>query len=249
MLLDRHLAQSGSVLFRWRSFVPLLFLPFLILALRQLEPVERFAGDAVGDAFEYLCLSIILAGLSLRAFTVGFVPGRTSGRNTGGQVADVLNTTGIYSLTRNPLYLRNCLAYVGVVLFTQDLLTAFLFTLMLALYYERIIMAEETFLLARFGEDYAAWTARVPALVPRLSGWRPPALPFSARTVLRREYPGWFAAVPALLVIEALGDLLEGETGALLDPGWAIAGLVALTVYVTLRTLKKRSTFLHVEGR
>jgi hypothetical protein len=49
--------------------------------------------------------------------------------------------------------------------------------------------------------------------VPQLSGWRRPALPFSLRTVLRREYPGWFAAVTALAFIEIGADAFGDEPG------------------------------------
>ena len=45
-------------------------------------------------------VALVLAGLALRAFTVGSVPSRTSGRNTHGQVAASLNVTGMYALTR-----------------------------------------------------------------------------------------------------------------------------------------------------
>ena len=138
----------------------------------------------------------MLAGLALRAFTVGSVPSRTSGRNTHGQVAASLNVTGMYSLTRNPLYLANCMIYVGVLLYSQDLLLTLAFTLFLVVYYERIILAEEAFLLERFGDAYRRWAAEVPVFLPRLHGWRRPALPFSLRSVLRREYPTWLAAAP-----------------------------------------------------
>ena len=49
----------------------------------------------------------------------GFAARNTSGRNTGqGQVADKLNTTGAYSLTRNPLYLGNALMWAAVAMLT-----------------------------------------------------------------------------------------------------------------------------------
>ncbi|MGB8874133.1 MAG: hypothetical protein WCC75_12145, partial [Desulfobaccales bacterium] len=44
----------------------------------------------------------------------GLPPRGTSGRNTQGQVAETLNTTGIYSLVRNPLYLGNFLIWLGL---------------------------------------------------------------------------------------------------------------------------------------
>ncbi|MGC9453013.1 MAG: methyltransferase family protein, partial [Oceanipulchritudo sp.] len=43
----------------------------------------------------------------------------TSGRNTKQQVAYSLNTTGFYSVVRNPLYLGNFFMYLGIALFTH----------------------------------------------------------------------------------------------------------------------------------
>ena len=51
-------------------------------------------------------------------------------------------------------------------------------TLAYWIYYERIAYAEEEFLSRRFGARHLAWAQRTPAFVPRLAGWRAPALPF-----------------------------------------------------------------------
>ena len=48
------------------------------------------------------------------------MPAGTSGRNTAKQVADTLNTTGLYSLTRNPLYLGNAVIYMAIACFLQN---------------------------------------------------------------------------------------------------------------------------------
>ncbi len=52
-------------------------------------------------------------GLALRVIVVGHAPYGTSGRNTREQVADTLNTTGMYSIVRHPLYLANYLIILG----------------------------------------------------------------------------------------------------------------------------------------
>jgi protein-S-isoprenylcysteine O-methyltransferase Ste14 len=243
MLLSQKIGSSGDVLFRWRSYVILLFLPLLVLALSRGEPVEQVAGTTVEAVYAAFCLLLVAGGLLLRAFTVGFVPARTSGRNTKGQAAQVLNTT------RNPLYLANCAVYLGVVLFAQSLMLALAFALFLVIYYERIIMAEEAFLVERFGEDYLRWAAEVPVFLPRLRGWRKPALPFSLRSVLRREYPGWLAAAFALFAVETGGDLF-GRTGEPpVEPGWALGLLLIATLCLALRVLKKRTRLLDSPGR
>jgi protein-S-isoprenylcysteine O-methyltransferase Ste14 len=122
MLLSDRMTRAGDVFYRWRSFIPLLFLPLVAISLHQAEPIERLAGEALGDAYELACLALVIAGVAVRAYTVGHVARDTSGRKTRNQVAASLNTTGLYSLTRNPLYVGNCMIDLGVVLFTQNLL-------------------------------------------------------------------------------------------------------------------------------
>jgi hypothetical protein len=185
----------------------------------------------------------------LRVATVGFVPRKTSGRNTGGQIAETLNTTGIYSLTRNPLYLANCMTYVGIVLSAQDLLLAIALVLFLVLYYERIIMAEEAFLVQRFGQAYLDWAAEVPPFLPRLHGWKRPELPFSIRSVLRREPPSWLAAVLCLAVIELAADAFGREHEELTGDGWLSAMAVTLVIYVALLALNRWTKLLRAPGR
>jgi protein-S-isoprenylcysteine O-methyltransferase Ste14 len=249
MLLSQTMTTTGEVLFRRRSWMLLLFLPLLAVSFPREEIIEKIAGDTIEDAYEVGCLVLVFGGLVLRALTVGFVPARTSGRNVRGQVAGVLNTTGLYSLCRNPLYLANCITYLGVVLLTQNLLLAVTFALVLALYYERIILAEEAFLLAQFGDEYSDWTTRVPAFWPRLGGWRRPELPFSMRSVLRRENPSWFGAIIAAMVVTVAGDMLSGEEQGFLEAGQLAQLSVATAVFFTLRLLKSRTRLLNAPGR
>jgi protein-S-isoprenylcysteine O-methyltransferase Ste14 len=245
MLLNDRMRESGGNLFRWRSFVLVIFLPLLALAVHAGEPVERALGAFWGEAYEAGCILLVLAGVVLRAFTVGSVPSRTSGRNTHGQVAASLNVTGMYSLTRNPLYLANCMIYVGVLLYSQDLLLTLAFTLFLVVYYERIILAEEAFLLERFGDAYRRWAAEVPVFLPRLHGWRRPALPFSLRSVLRREYPTWLAALLALAVIDIAADYFDGGY----SNDWALTVALGLALYLVVHFLNRRTRLLRVPGR
>jgi protein-S-isoprenylcysteine O-methyltransferase Ste14 len=249
MLLDGKMRDSGEQLFRRRSWVLLVFLPLVALAVGRGEPIEQMLAPPWGDLYEALCVALVVAGLALRAFTVGFVPGRTSGRNTGGQVASELNTTGIYSLTRNPLYLANCVSYLGIMLFTQDPLLSLAFGLFLVVYYERIILAEEAFLFAKFGQPYRAWAAEVPVFLPRLHGWKRPALPFSLRSVLRREHPGWLAAAFALTLIDMLADLGTNEHEGLADEIWLPVLATVALIWLGLHLLNRRTRLLRVPGR
>lgn len=253
MRLQTRLVQQGTFMFRWRSFLPLVLLPLAVPAMLDAAAVEANWGDAWGDLWVYLCFLLSLAGLGIRVATVAFVPAGTSGRNTQDQRAEQLNTTGMYSLTRNPLYVGNFISILGVVLALKSLWFTGLFCLAYALYIERIVLAEEDFLARRFGAAYAAWAARTPAFFPRFSNWQPPAMPRSIRTVLRREYNGFFGIITAFVVFELCLDLgLEGQSlTEWLSDDWPWPSLFAfgLLTFLVLRTLKKQTRWLHITGR
>lgn len=249
MRLAERMRADGDFLFQWRSYVPLLFLPLMILTFPEVEPIERLAGEFWEDAYEIGCFLLVVGGLIMRALTIGFVPARTSGRNTRGQVASVLNTTGLYSISRNPLYLGNIMTYLGIVLLTQNLMLALAFAFFLVIYYERIILAEETFLAQTFGRSYSDWAARVPVFLPRLGGWVRPDLPFSIRFLLRREYPGWFAVVLFVAAIELSEGIFGTEPDEHLEPEWIAALAVGTAVFVVLHLLNRRTRLLKAPGR
>jgi hypothetical protein len=117
-----------------------------------------------------------------------------------------------------------------------------------ALYYERIMLAEEEFLRQRYGETFEKWAASTPAFIPRLHGWKSPALPFCWRTVLRREYSGFFLITTTFFLLDAMADW-RVERAFRLDWVWGSVFGVGLVVYLFLRTMKKHSRLLHVPGR
>lgn len=157
MALQEELEMQGNWLFRRRSLLPLLILPAGIIALVftiQMHGMLFTAVFSYWHMYEYLCLALSLSGMFVRMYTVGHTPVGTSGRNTAGQVADSLNTTGIYSVVRHPLYLGNFLMWLGIALLTCSV--GFIATFVFAywLYYERIMYAEEQFLRRKFGDTY-----------------------------------------------------------------------------------------------
>lgn len=246
-------ARLGAFLFRWRSYAPLLLLFPGFLALSTYGVYYESNFEQAEDAFTLACFLVSMLGLAVRWVTVGFVPQGTSGRNTRAQRAHTLNTTGMYSVVRNPLYLGNFLAILGIVLAAKawwfPLLTIAAYWVFIA----HVIAAEEAYLLEKFGQDYASWRDRTPAFLPNPRLWQAPELEFSLKTVLRREPHGLMAVCSAFFVIEFLLDVvLEHEPLiAWLADDWMWVGLFAVgtVVFVTLRTLKKHTQLLVVSGR
>src|SRR5262249_21992769 len=156
------LEERGRWLFRHRSHLPLLLTPVFLTALADSPGAP--SGRMADWLWAAASLAIAFGGLAVRAAAVGFVPAKTSGRNTAGQVAAELNTTGMYSILRHPLYLGNVIAMTGVTLFFRRWWLVAIVLLAFGMYYERIMLAEEAFLRERFGHAFEAWAARVPAI-------------------------------------------------------------------------------------
>jgi protein-S-isoprenylcysteine O-methyltransferase Ste14 len=246
-LAERLIAQ-GNWLFCRRSYLPLLILPILLIALKDSLWLEKALGDMMENLWEILCLAVSLLGLGVRCMTVGFAPRGTSGRTTQGQRASVLNTTGMYSIVRHPLYLGNFIITLGLILFVAVWWFGLLGVLAFWLYYERIMIAEEEFLQRRFGASYAEWAEKTPAILPRFKNWKPPSISFSMRNVLKREYSGFFLIIASFSLLDIAEDLLtKGRWESNLE--WIALFFVGLMIYATLRTLKRKTKILDVEGR
>jgi len=247
------LVGNGRFLFRWRSVLPLLLLPVLALSLRESAQLDEMLGESLETLWAWVCLAVALVGLGIRCYTIGYTPRGTSGRGTRHLRADCLNTTGTYSIVRNPLYLGNAVIALGLVMAIKVWWLAAIVALAGWLYLERILAAEEEFLTERFGAEYLRWVERTPAFIPRLSLWRPSDLPFSWRTVLRREYHGLLVITASFFVIDAFTDLVI--TGMPLDEWahsdymWPLLLSLSLVMAAVLRVIKKHTRWLHERGR
>lgn len=253
MSLHETMVHHGHTLFRWRSYLPLLLIGPLILAFKESAQVEALVGDGLEDLWVLICFLLSVAGLSIRWITVGFVPAGTSGRNTQGQRADVLNTSGMYSIVRNPLYLGNFITILGVVLSIKVWWLVLIVSMFFFIYMERIVLAEEKFLHEKFGQPYDEWRKRTPVIIPAFKLWQAPDMAFSLRTVLKREYQGLLGVATAFLVTEMAVDLVfEGETfreWIAEDYLWPVIFALILGFCLTLRYLKKHTAVLKVQGR
>jgi protein-S-isoprenylcysteine O-methyltransferase Ste14 len=246
MALKEEFTKSGEWLFRWRSYLPLLLIVVFLLALASLR--HPYGSPPPGGLWEVFCLAVSFAGLGIRFYTGGYVPVGTSGRNVKGQVADVLNTTGVYSLVRHPLYLGNFLIWLGISLFWGLWWLSLIIILILWLYYERIMFAEEEFLQEKFGDVFVEWAEKTPAFIPKFSPWVKPDLPFSCKTAVRKEYSGFFAMIAVFTALKVAGEFFgRGRLG--LDWSWALLFGVSLSIYLGVRYLKKRTAWLQVAGR
>lgn len=250
MALIEEMDRTGNWLFRWRSFLPVVLYVFAaaVIALEADDDMPLF-----NLTWAAVCLVVSMTGQLIRAITIGYTPRGTSGRNTKeGQVAEVLNTKGIYSTVRHPLYLGNFFMWMGIVLYVGNWWFAGVCALLFWLYYERIMFAEEAFLRNKFGQTYLDWASGTPAFWPSLRNWKPAGWHFSMRNVLKREYSGFFAVFLSFALVDAMKLYTHigwMGWGDFITPFWMWLLAGSAVVFVLLRTLKKHTRALNAADR
>ena len=77
------------------------------------------------------------------------------------QPANSLQTLGIYSITRNPMYLSLLLFYLGLSLLCGSWWTLLLLPILMLIIQEYVIKREEQYLGRTFGQEYLDYRAKV----------------------------------------------------------------------------------------
>tara|TARA_B100001758_G_C18404082_1_gene610859 strand:- start:99 stop:824 length:726 start_codon:yes stop_codon:yes gene_type:complete len=238
--------RQGNFLFKYRGQFPIILFALAIPFLYSTDYSK--IADVTQDCLLLTAITISIAGFLIRFYTIGTTPRGTSGRNTKEQIADVLNSTGMYSIVRHPLYLGNYLIWVGIAGASFNVYFIVILSLIFWVYYERIIFAEEQFLESKFGNDYVNWSSRLPAFFPSIRDFKKSKTSFSILTILRREYASVLAAVIGFTFIELIKHHAENNN-------WYISTLnlriliAALMLVLILKSLRKFTTFLSEKDR
>lgn len=239
--------KEGNFLFKHRGEIPIIL---FLLAIPVVYTTDiDFLSISTQSILMWIAIGLSILGFVIRAISIGTTPKGTSGRNTkDGQVAESLNTTGIYSTVRHPLYLGNYFMWIGIVLFTFNFEFVIIVTLAFWLYYERIMFAEERFLERKFGDAYMDWANRTPAFIPCLKKFKKNIVPFSMVSVLRREYSGVLATVLGFVFIDDLRRYFEYDLFRT-DTNWHYALVITIVIVIILRSLKHYTSVLSEDGR
>jgi protein-S-isoprenylcysteine O-methyltransferase Ste14 len=250
MALLEEMEQQGNWLFRYRGVLPItiLFIGTILYARTEIYPETFILEETPYEIYyELLCLFISIVGLGIRVYTVGHTPANTSGRNTDGQLADSLNTSGIYSVVRHPLYLGNFFMWLGPALLTANGWFITAFCLIYWIYYERIMLAEEQYLRKKFGQIYTDWAEHTPAFIPALNQFSRPRISFSLKKVLKKEKNGVMALFVIFAFFDIFGEIIEHHR----DFNYYLLGAcgLSLLMYGLLKYLKHHTSVLHEEGR
>ncbi len=246
MTIHDAFEKEGAWLFSRRSYIPLVLLPFMTaVILFSYDYPQMFA---ITFTWDIVCLLVTMIGMSIRAFTIGTTPAGTSGRNTHGQVAESLNTQGIYSIVRHPLYVGNFFVIIGISMLIGVWWFVVLVVVLYWFYYERIIFTEEEYLCSKFGDRFLLWAEETHAVIPSFKRYKRSLLPFSLRTVLGREYSG-FLAISASFAIVDLIEYFLGYRNPQFTLFWTWVFIATFVIAFILRIFRKKTRLLSVDGR
>ena len=182
------LAHSGEALFKVRGkYLKYTIVVGAVIAYFHGQ-IGPFAADGANQLWFAISLAVAVSGALVRIVTSGYAALGTSGVTKDAPVASELNTTGPYSLVRNPLYLGRILNFTGIAMLSGSWVYGALMLLGSILVYERISLYEEKFLREEFGDaPVDEWAVDVPFLMPRRHGWVKPKYPFWALRCIKRE--------------------------------------------------------------
>jgi protein-S-isoprenylcysteine O-methyltransferase Ste14 len=146
-------ARLGAILFRNRSWLPVLFIgvPLLVPAPMSL------LGWVVGAIFIIAGEWIRLAGVA----AAGTVTRRRS------RTVQRLVRYGVFAWVRNPLYVGNFLIWMGFTIISGVLWFLPIAILLFAVEYSLIVRYEEGVLESIFGGEYLAYKRSTPRWIPR----------------------------------------------------------------------------------
>ena len=223
----------GNFLFKYRSItpIPLIVLVFLLFRPRNLGQMN---GVVTGVG-----ILLSLGGEMIRALAVGFSLSGTSGREAYFK-ADGINTRGIYSVTRNPLYIGNFFIFAGLLIVFSNLYALLFFMPFLIVQYDFIILAEERFLSRNHGKLYEQYRHLTPRILPSLGNFKKPDIPFDCKKVLFKENDSIFNMLIMLILILVykelvfFGNIIHGS-------GFIGSALVLIILYVVIKVFKKTS--------
>lgn len=169
-------------------------------------------------------IGYIIAGLLIRLWSNGYAI-----KN------DKLTTSGPYAFVRNPLYLGTFLIALGFVIVLKMGWLGVIFIGALAAMYYKTINDEQGMLLAKFGDAYRAYTAKVPAMVPCLVPYAEGAKwQFSLKRLIdSKEHKPLFWVIILLIAFHLKSRLLIAHK-EMTAKSWSLVALAVILIVLDL---------------
>tara|TARA_B100002052_G_C15828431_1_gene574129 strand:+ start:180 stop:911 length:732 start_codon:yes stop_codon:yes gene_type:complete len=242
MKLQNQILHIGKFLFQYRGQIPILLILIAVPVIYKTSYYEKIPIETQ-SIVKCIAILIALCGLIIRFITVATTPTGTSGKNRKRQVADQLNTTGIYSIVRNPLYLANYLIWLGVSIYSLSYLLIIITSLFFFIIYEKIILVEEDFLTKKYQKKYETYSLKTPCLLPNFNNYIKSNINFDFKKIIREEYSPTLSTIISFIYIDILTYFIF-EGAVHLNKLHLIIILTSVSVVLILKILKTYTSFL-----
>jgi protein-S-isoprenylcysteine O-methyltransferase Ste14 len=136
-----------------------------------------------------LGLPIAIGGAIFRALAAGVIKKDAA-----------MATSGVYAMTRNPLYFGSSLLACGFAVMSWNEIAAILLLLPFSVIYPVVIFREEAHLEQLFPDEFRAYRSNVPRFFPLLAGAIPRSFSFD-QYLYNREYNTALGFLGALAVL------------------------------------------------
>lgn len=136
-------------------YVAFFFLSVFLQRLWPLDPAPLDTPAALVAGWVFIALFVIINVMAIRRFIVS--------RNTVVTVkpARSLQTTGIYAISRNPMYLALVALYCGLAVLAGSIWTFLVLPVLIAVIQIYVIRREERYLAEAFGDQYDDYRRKV----------------------------------------------------------------------------------------
>ncbi|MDB5190556.1 MAG: isoprenylcysteine carboxylmethyltransferase family protein [Segetibacter sp.] len=230
----------GNFFFKYRNWLFIILYLLLFVPSSQLFCEDKFGGNYYLWPL-VIGLAITISGQLTRGATIGLAYIIRGGKD-GKVYAEELVTAGIFNHCRNPLYVGNILMLLGVGVLSNSLLYVLIIMPLFMFIYHTIVLAEEKYLLNKFGEAFQLYCNRVNRWVPSLKGIATTfaTMHFTWKRWLVKEYNTQFVWLTGITLIilfkypQLTNFNSEKRTFVL-----ALILPLLLVYYLTIRYLKK----------
>lgn len=229
--------RIGNLFFKTRNFLFPVFYAILFL------PFPRISKNYI--VMFIIGFVITIFGQLVRMITIGLVYIVRGGKNRR-IYADGLVTDGIFSHSRNPMYIGNVLMIAGMSILSNSIFALLIMVPLFVFIYQTIIIAEENYLHTKFGSGYNEYCKKVNRWLPDLHGitktFRDNG--FDVKKVLMNEYNTTFLWMFGGILLFAYNYYwnrfseisIEGLTY------FIVVLTILIAAYFVLRSYKKRKT-------
>lgn len=233
----RPFIAYGNFLFRYRNYLFPLVLVVIILVANPGKAVPAYVSAFVG-------ILVVLSGQAVRVAVIGLDYIKRGGKDKK-VAADNLVVTGIFAHCRNPLYVGNLLILCGLLIAYGNLWACIAGVLFFYLSYSAIIMAEENFIAAKFGDEYKEYCRNVPRWFFRIEGLYSTLFrnKFNWQRVINKDYTTmttWMISLVLLFTARVIHE--QGFGTAVLMKSSAV--IIAVLIFTSTVKYLKKSGYL-----